>query len=140
MDALQRQRAVVAARGGRAADARRFIVEAEAQAKQIDEALSTFASATGTAVSLNPRRELMLPESEVAFWLGDTGGAIRLLAGEELMSPRHNLLLGQAYEREHHFAKARAAYTRVIELTSVVSIELAWARPIAQERLAAIGQ
>ena len=134
------QRAVVSARRGQAADARRFIGEAEAQAKQIDEALATFASATGTTVSLSPRRELNLPESEVAFWLGDTGGAIRLLVDEEVMSPRHNLLLGRAYEREHNFAKARAAYTRVIESTSVVSIELAWARPIAQERLAAIGR
>jgi len=55
------------------------------------------------------------------------------------MFPRHNLLLGRAYEREHNLAEARAAYTRVIESTTV-SIELAWARPIAQERLAAIGR
>ena len=90
-------------------------------------------------MSLNPLRELMLPASEVAFWLGDTGAAIRLLADEEIMSPRHHLLLGRAYEGEHDLAKARAAYTRVVESASVVSIELAWARPIARERLAAIG-
>ena len=133
------EHAVVSARRGRAADARRFMAEAEAQAKQIGGVLANFASATGSTVSLNPGRELVLPEGEVAFWLGDTGGAIRLLADEEVMSPRHNLLLGRAYEREHHLAEARAAYTRVIESTTV-SIELAWARPIAQERLAAIGR
>ena len=33
---------------------------------------------------------------EVAFWPGDTAGAIRLLADEEVMSLRHNLRLGQA--------------------------------------------
>ena len=66
--------------------------------------------------------------------------AIRLLVDEEVMYPRHNLLLGRAYEREQNLAKARAAYTRVIESTSVVSIELGRARPIAQERVAAIGR
>jgi len=133
------EHAVVSARRGRAADARRFMAEAEARAKQIGEVLATFASATGSTVSLNPGRELVLPESEVAFWLGDTRGAIRLLANEEVMFPRYNLLLGRAHELEQNLAEARAAYTCVIESTTV-SIELAWARPIAQERLAAIGR
>ena len=133
-------RAVVSARRGRAADARRFMAEAEAKAKEIGEVLATFASAAGSGPpSLNPGRELMLPGGEVAFWLGDTGGAIRLLATRDFRSPRHNLLLGQAYEREQNLAEARAAYTRVLESTEL-SIELAWARPIAQARLAAIGR
>jgi tetratricopeptide (TPR) repeat protein len=130
------QRAIVSARRGRAADARRLMAEAEAQAKKIDDVVE---SATGRASSLNPHRELMLPEGEVAFWLGDIARAIRLLSTEGVKSPRHNLLLGQAYEREHNLAEARAAYTRVGESTNL-SIELAWARPIAQERLAAIGR
>ena len=133
-------RGVVSARRGRAADARRFMAEAEAEARRIDEVLAAIASAAGlTAVSLHPTRDLMLPEGEVAFWLGDTSRAIRLLSTEDVKSAHHNLLLGQAYEREQHLAEARAAYTRVVESTEL-SIELAWARPIAQARLAAIGR
>jgi len=74
----------------------------------------------------------VLPEGEVAFWLGDTGGAIRLLADKRSCSRVTICCFGRAYEREHNLAEARAAYTRVIESTTV-SIELAWARPIAQE-------
>jgi tetratricopeptide (TPR) repeat protein len=134
------ERAVVSARRGRAADARRFMAEAEAQAKKVDEVVAAFVAASGSgAASLNASRELMLPEGEVAFWLGDTGRAIRLLANEDVRFPRHNLLLGQAYEREQNHAEARAAYTRVVESTNL-SIELAWARPIAEARLAAIGR
>jgi len=133
-------RAVVSARRGRAADARRFMAEAEAEAKQIDEVLAALASAAGLkAVSLNPSRELMLPEGEVAFWLGDTSRAIRLLSTQDVKFPHHSLLLGQACEREQDLVAARAAYTRVVESTEL-SIELAWARPIAQARLAAIGR
>jgi hypothetical protein len=91
------------------------------------------------AVSLNASRELMLSEGEVAFWLGDTSRAIRLLSTEDVKSTHHNLLLGQAYEREQNLVEARAAYSRVVESTEL-SIELAWARPIAQARLAAIGR
>lgn len=47
--------------------------------------------------------------------------------------------LRTVHERERNLADARAAYTRVVEST-VLSIELAWARPIAQARLAAIGR
>ena len=134
------ERAVVSARRGRAADARRFMAEAEAQAKQIGELLAALASAAGSgAVSFNPSRELMVAQGEVAFWLGDTGLAIQLLANQDVRYPRHNLLLGQAYEREHNLAEARAAYTRIVESTNL-SIELAWARPIALERLTAIGR
>jgi tetratricopeptide (TPR) repeat protein len=134
------QRAVVSARRGRDADARRFMAEAEVQAKKTAEFIATLASAAGSgAPSFDPRRELMLSEGEVAFCLGDTGRAIRLLETEGFRVPRHNLLLGQAYEREQHLAEARAAYTRVVESTEL-SIELAWARPIAQARLAAIGR
>ena len=133
-------RAVVSARRGRAADARRFMAEAEAEARQIDEVVGALASAAGlTAVSLQPKRELMLPQGEVAFWLGDTSTAIRLLSTEDVKFPHLTLLLGQAHEREQHLGEARAAYTRVVETTEL-SIELAWARPIAQERLAAIGR
>jgi len=133
-------RAVVSARRGRAADSRRFMAEAEAEARRIDEVVAAFASAAGLkAVSLKPRRELMLPQGEVAFWLGDTSRAIRLLSTDDFKVPRHNLLLGQAYEREKHLVEARAAYTRVVESTEL-SIELAWARPIAQARLTAIGR
>jgi len=39
------EHAVVSARRGRAADARRFMAEAEARAKQIGEVLANFASA-----------------------------------------------------------------------------------------------
>ena len=134
------QRAVVSARRGRAADARRFMAEAEARAKKIGEVVAAFASAAGSgAASLNPSRELMLPKGEVAFWLGDTSRAIQLLSSEDVTFTRHNLLLGQAYEREQNLAEARAAYARVVESTNL-SIELAWARPIAQTRLAAIGR
>ena len=133
-------RAVVSARRGRAADAGRFMAEAQAEARRIDEMLAAIASAAGlSAVSLNPRRELMRPEGEVAFWLGDTSRAVRLLATEDFKSARHNLLLAQAYEHEQHLVEARAAYTRVVESTEL-SIELAWARPIAQARLAAIAR
>jgi tetratricopeptide (TPR) repeat protein len=131
-------RAVVSARRGRAGDARRFMTEAEVPAKQLGEALANYASANGP-VSLNPSRELMVSQAEVAFWLGDAAAAIRLLANASVMYPRHHLLLGHAYEREHNLTKARAAYTRVVESTEL-SIELAWARPIAEERLAAIGR
>lgn len=132
--------AVVSARRGRAADAGRFMAEAQAEASRIDEMLAAIASAAGlTAVSLHPRRELMRPEGEVAFWLGDTTRAAALLATDGFKSARHNLLLGQAFEREQHLVEARAAYTRVVESTEV-SIELAWARPIAQARLAAMGR
>ena len=132
-------RAVVAARRGRAADARRFMAEAEAQAKQTGEVLAAFASATGAAVSLNPSRELLVAQGEVAFWLGDTVLAIQRLANADVKYPRHDLLLGQAYERENNLAEARAAYTRIVESTNL-TIELAWARPVAQERLTAIGR
>jgi tetratricopeptide (TPR) repeat protein len=132
-------RAVVAARRGRAADARRFMAEAEAEAKKIDEVVAAFASAAGSGPpSLNPSRELMAPEGEIAFWLGDTSRAIQLLSRADLKSTHHDLLLGQAYEREQNLAEARAAYTRVVE-SNDLSIELAWARPIAEARLAAIG-
>jgi|KBSSwiStaDraftv2_1062776.scaffolds.fasta_scaffold506226_2 hypothetical protein len=76
-------------------------------------------------------------EGEVAFWLGDTSRAIRLLSTEDLKFTRHELLLGQAYEREQNVVEARAAYKRVVESTDL-SIELVWARPIAQARLAAM--
>lgn len=52
---------------------------------------------------------------------------------------RRHLPLAQACERGHRLAEARAAYTRVLASTEL-SIELAWAWPIAQERLAAIGR
>lgn len=134
------ERAVVSARRGRAADAQRFMAEAETEAGKIDQVLAAIASAAGlNAVSLNPSRELMRPEGEVAFWLGDTSRAIRLLSAEDVQFTRHNLLLGQAYEREQNLVGARAVYTRVVESTNL-SIELAWARPIAQARLAAIGR
>jgi hypothetical protein len=133
-------RAVVAARCGHAADAQRFMAEAEAEAKTISDVVAAFVAAAGSGPpSLNPSRELMAPEGEVAFWLGDSTRAIQMLSGVDFKSTHHNLLLGQAYEREQKIAEARAAYTRVVESTEL-SIELAWARPIAQARLAAIGQ
>lgn len=134
------ERAVVSARRGSAADARRFMAEAEAEARKIDEVLAALSRAAGlNAVSLNPSRELIVPEGEVAFWLGDTSRAIRLLSTEHVKLTRHNLLPGQAYEREQNLVEARAAYARVVESTDL-SIELAWARPIAQARLVAIGR
>jgi tetratricopeptide (TPR) repeat protein len=136
----QSQRAVVAARRGRADEARRLMAEAEAQVAKVDEVLATVAlPAAPNAPHSNVSGGFMLPTGEVAFWLGDTARAIRMLSTEYLKLPRHNLLLGQAYEREQSLAEARAAYTRVVEST-VLSIELAWARPIAQARLAAIGR
>jgi tetratricopeptide (TPR) repeat protein len=133
------QRAVVAARRGQAADARRLLAEADAQAKELGDVLARFSQTTGTAVGLKPASELVLPKAEAAFWLGDTAEAVRLFATQALMAPRHQLLLAQACEREHKPAEARAAYIRVVESTQL-SIELAWARPIAQERLAALGR
>jgi tetratricopeptide (TPR) repeat protein len=133
------ERADVSARRGRAADARRFMGEAEIEARKIDQLLAALAAAAGLkAVSLNPSRELMRPEGEAAFWLGDNRRALRLLSAVDFKFTRDNLLLGQAYERDQNLVEARAAYTRVVESTEV-SIELAWARPIAQARLAAIG-
>lgn len=133
-------RAVVAARCGHEADARRFMAEAEAQAKAVGEVVAAFAAAAESGPpSLNPSRELSAPEGEVAFWLGDTSRAIQLLSRSDVTSTHHDLLLGQAYEREHNIAAARAAYSRVVASTNL-SIELAWARPIAQARLAAVGQ
>jgi tetratricopeptide (TPR) repeat protein len=133
------QRAKVCARRGQAAEARRFLAAAEAEAKELGDALTTFSSATGTKVGLDPGGELAPSQAEVAYWLGDTSRTIRLLADQKLFNPRLNLALGQAYERQHELAQARAAYARVVESTEL-SIDLAWARPIAQERLAAIGR
>jgi tetratricopeptide (TPR) repeat protein len=134
------QRAVVAARRGRGDDARRFSGEADAEAKKIDEMVAAIAAARGlTAVSLNASRELALTAGEVAFWLGDVATAIRLLSADDVRSTHQNLLLGQAYERAQNFVEARAAYGRIFE-SRELSFDLAWARPIAQARLAAIGR
>jgi tetratricopeptide (TPR) repeat protein len=136
----QSQRAIIAARRGRADEARRLMAEAEAQVAKVDQLLATVAPpAAPNAPRSNAGAESILPAGELAFWLGDTARAIPLLSAEYVKLPRHNLLLGQAYEREQKLAEARAAYTRVVEST-LLSIGLAWARPIAQARLAAIGR
>ena len=136
----QGQRAVVAARRGRADEARRLMAEAKAQVAKVDKVLVALAPpGLLDAPGANASSDSMLPIGEVAFWLGDTALAIRALSTEYVKLPRHNLLLGQAYERVKNLAEARAAYTRVVE-SPILSIGLAWARPIAQARLAAIGR
>jgi tetratricopeptide (TPR) repeat protein len=133
-------RAAMSARAGRAADARRWIAEAEAQARNIQDALTAFTAATGADTGgLKPYDHLAPTAGEVAFYLGDTAGAIRLLSNAPNKSPRFNLVLGQAYEREGQRNEARAAYAAVLKEGSL-TIEVAWARPIAQERLAALGR
>lgn len=96
------------------------MAEAEAQLAKVDEALATVASqAALNAPRSNVGGDSWLRAGEVAFWLGDTARAIRLLSKEYVKLPRHNLLLGQAYERERNLAEARASYTRVVESTGL---------------------
>lgn len=137
----QGQRAVLAARRGRSEQARSLMAEAQAELSRINALI--LEKAPGPAPSsppqANPYTEQILPMGEIAFWLGDMTLAIELLSAEYVKLPRHDLLLGQAYERERNLEAARAAYTRLVE-SAILSIELAWARPIAQARLAAIGR
>lgn len=134
------ERAAMSARAGRAADARRWMAEAEAQARNMQDVLTAFTAATGADTGgLKPYDHLAPTAGEVAFYLGDAAGAIGLLTTGSSRSPRYNLVLGQAYEREGKPSEARAAYAGVLKETTL-SIEAAWTLPIAQVRLAALGR
>jgi tetratricopeptide (TPR) repeat protein len=134
------QRAVIAARRGRAIDARRLLAEARAQLSQMYKlALTRLPEPPPDLSFADVTDEMRMPAGEIAFWLGDMRRAIELLSAERVRLPRQGLLLGQAHEREGNVARARDAYTQVVENT-VLSIDLAWARPQAEARLAALGR
>jgi hypothetical protein len=116
------------------------MAEAEAQARNMQDVLTAFTAATGADTGgLKPYDHLAPTAGEVAFYLGDAAGAIRLLSTGPSRSPRYNLVLSQAYEREGKPSEARAVYAGVLKETTL-SIEGAWTLPIAQARLAALGR
>ena len=131
-------RAVVAARAGRPDRARTLLREAETRFVAALKRLQAAAPAGMPARAIETDvDEMMFPAGEASFWLGDTARAIRAMAPMTVKLPRHDLMLGQAYEKAGDLPAARAAYRRILDST-VLSIGMAWARPIAEARLKAL--
>ncbi len=136
----QAMRAILAARRGRTDEARTLQRGAEARLVPALKRLQAAAPAGLPANAITTEvDEMMFPAGELAFWLGDTARAIRAMTPMTVKLPRHHLMLGQAHEKEGNLAAARDAYRRIVE-SPVLSLELAWARPLAEARLDAIGR
>ena len=135
----QALKAAVAARRGQAEQSRTRLRDADARLRA---ALKRLMAAAPPGQQTPPLDrdvdEMMFPAGEVAFWLGDTAAAIRAMAPMGIKLARHNFMLGQAYEKEGNVAAARDAYRRLAD-SVILSIDLAWARPIAEARLKALG-
>jgi tetratricopeptide (TPR) repeat protein len=125
----QAVRAAMAARRGHADRARTLLRDAEGE---LGRALKRLGAPIGTA------DEVTFPAGEVAFWLGDLPRAIAAMAPMSVKLPRHHLMLGQAYEKQGDLNAARESYRRIVE-SPLLSLDLAWARPIAAARLEALG-
>jgi tetratricopeptide (TPR) repeat protein len=133
-------RAIVSARSGRLDDARARMRDAEAQLADAWKKLQAAAPSDMPLPSLDGNAdEMMFPAGELAFWLGDPARTIRAMAPLMVKLPRHNWLLGQAYEKVGDQASAREAYRRIVE-SPLLNLQLAWTRPLAEARLQALGR
>jgi tetratricopeptide (TPR) repeat protein len=89
----------------------------------------------------NPEQAIQYPYAAgyVAFYTKDYAAAVSELEHADQDDPFILVLLGQAQEKLGHRAEAIARY-RQVEMLNGHSINNAFARPLARERLAAIGQ
>jgi tetratricopeptide (TPR) repeat protein len=111
----------IAAREGRAADARRLVEEARALVSK-------------TPVLKEEGPTVAYLAGYVALYTGDTAGARAALAGASDTDPFNLLLMAEAAEKAGDLATAKGLWTKIVALNGH-GIQHALARPVAQRKL-----